>query len=111
MSDRDINMMEDFHCVIITMIVLFIAEGTYQVYIRLYTIPFIFSIIYTASAQCARGELRLVDGCVPNEGRVEVCVCGSITCSWSTVCDDWWDGRDARVVCRQLGYTPNGKHY
>ena len=50
---------------------------------------------------CANGDLRLVDGRFPSEGRVEIC----LNEHFGTVCDDFWDTNDAIVVCRQLGFN------
>ena len=61
------------------------------------------------------GELlpvRLAGGTSEMEGRVEVFVNGT----WGTICDDFWDIRDARVVCRQLEFedaisAPSSAHF
>ena len=58
-----------------------------------------------AVLQCQNGEVRLVDGNVPNEGRVEIC----FDESWGAICSDHWDQPDATVVCTQLGYSEYGK--
>ena len=44
-----------------------------------------------------------MNGHLPSDGRLEVCVDGS----WGTVCDmnNYWSEVDAHVVCRQLGYS------
>ncbi len=60
-----------------------------------------------APGECSEeGAVRLVDGFVANEGRVEVCVNGV----WGSVCDDGWDQTDAHVVCGQLGHPELGQY-
>ena len=54
---------------------------------------------------CQDGQIRLSGGQSPTEGRVEIC----FNNQWGTVCDDFWDARDATVVCTQLGLPSEGK--
>ena len=56
--------------------------------------------------KCSDGDIRLVNGRLNSEGRVEICFNGR----WGTICDDLWGPEEARVVCRQQGFIPDGKH-
>ena len=47
------------------------------------------------------GTLRLVDGEVEHEGRLEMYYDGQ----WGTICNDYWTNEDADVACKQLGYS------
>ena len=51
-----------------------------------------------------KSEIRLVQGTIAREGRVEVFIRGR----WGTVCDDDATETTARVICRQLGYPDAG---
>ena len=56
------------------------------------------------SGSCEEGAVRLVDGTIDGEGRVEVCHDGV----WGSICDEGWDKTDTHIVCLQLGYARTG---
>ena len=58
-----------------------------------------------SSISCSNGDVRLAGGLLVNQERVEICYQNQ----WGTVCHDLWGDADARVVCRQLGYSPQAR--
>lgn len=56
-------------------------------------------------SQCTENATRVVWGDGPWEGNVQVCIGGV----WGWVCHNSWRTADAQVVCRQLGFSTDGK--
>lgn len=49
---------------------------------------------------CTDGQIRIVNGTIQQEGRAEVCFNGV----WGSICQGSWNGIDAYVFCKELGY-------
>ena len=58
-------------------------------------------VIVLCTGDCVHGSARLVDGGNSNEGRLELC----LYTNWGNVYSSSFDGREARVVCRMLGFA------
>ena len=59
----------------------------------------------TVNGNCTDGSLRLVGGVNDTLGLVEVC----INNGWGGVCVDHFGTNDAEVICKQLGYSYDGR--
>lgn len=62
---------------------------------------FIPHFAYVHTVECQDGDVRLVNGSGLFNGRLELCLNGA----WGTVCSHQFNGPDAVVVCRSLGYS------
>ena len=66
---------------------------------------FIIALARLPVAPCIDGEVQLAGNeRYANFGRLEVCA----NSSWGKVCGVNATHRDARVICKQLGFSPNG---
>ena len=61
--------------------------------------------ILVPGAGCEEGAIRLLEVQNKFKGLVEVCQGGK----WKTVCNRRWDNKEARVVCRQLGFAEDSE--
>jgi deleted-in-malignant-brain-tumors protein 1 len=71
----------------------------------IYSIDLFILTEFLVRADCANGDVRLVNGTTPYEGRVEICYDGV----WGSVCDSGWDYWEAAIVCLQLGFPGTSK--
>ena len=58
-------------------------------------------IYYLEPGECNQGDVRLVNGTVAREGRLEICAFGI----WGRVCAQHFSRSAAQIACKQANYT------
>ena len=66
-----------------------------------------YHIICLELDDCNEGDVRLVNGTIEREGRLEVCANGV----WGQICSFGFVKSAAYVACKQLGYTDTNGIY
>ena len=77
------------------------------VHMSWYTVYYNFiekATLFPTDAPCQDNSVRLVNGGVPGQGRIEICYNNQ----WGTICNDELDEVAAEVICRQLNFN-NGQ--
>ena len=60
--------------------------------------------LFLDPSQCTQESIRLANGDITQEGRVEICIDNV----WGAVCSDEWNKIDALIICKQLGLGLGG---
>ena len=64
-------------------------------------------IHFTIGETCREeGQVRLMNGTMANEGRVEICMQGV----WGSICRNNWNNAESAIVCEQLGFQSESKY-
>ena len=74
---------------------------------------FMYVFLTCIAAPCRAGDVRLVQGLTEREGRVELCkevqYFPTDAGIWGTICDNQWSSAHTEVLCRSIGFAPDGK--
>ena len=60
--------------------------------------------LFSIATTCTNDDIRISGGDNTNQGLVELCIDGK----WTSICDDGWGSEEAKVVCKEAGFSTVG---